>query len=194
MLNAWRFPLGVLVMLMASPMVHGEQSPDADSGESAAKPISFQTDIQPIFSRHCYGCHQGAKQLGSYVMTEFDRLVAGGESEQPAIVPGKPEESYLVELITPIDGHAEMPDEPFPPLSEVEIDLVRKWIESGAINDAAASGPRFDPEHPPVYAGPPPIPSIDVSPDGKLLAIAGYYEVLLMDTASGTFSSRVSRK
>ena len=34
-------------------------------------------------------------------MTAFDRLLKGGESGEPAIVPGKPDESHLVELITP---------------------------------------------------------------------------------------------
>ena len=49
-----------------------------------------------------------------------------GIREIPAIVPGQPDDSYLVEQITPIDGHAEMPNEPFPALSKIEIDLVRK--------------------------------------------------------------------
>ena len=46
---------------------------------------------------------------GGYVMTAFDRLLAGGESEQAAVVPGKPDESHLIDQITPDDGKAEMP-------------------------------------------------------------------------------------
>ena len=50
-------------------------------------------------------------------MTAFDRMLKGGESDEPAIVPGKPEESHLVEQITPgKDGKAEMPQNK-PPLS-----------------------------------------------------------------------------
>ncbi len=84
-----------------------------------------------------------------------------------------------------------MPDEPFKPLSQVEIDLVRQWIEAGAKNDAPAGGTRYDQAHPPVYAGAPPIPSIDVSPDGKWLAVAGYYEVILMDATTGESKARL---
>ena len=123
--NTWRLSI-VCAALLATPMnVLGDQTTDPAADEATPREISFQAEIEPIFSRHCYGCHQGAKQLGSYMMTEFDQLVAGGESEQPAIVPGKPDESYLVELITPVDGHAEMPDEPFKPLSQAEIELIR---------------------------------------------------------------------
>ncbi|MEM1070327.1 MAG: DUF1549 domain-containing protein [Planctomycetota bacterium] len=158
----------------------------ASSDEVVEAVISFRTDVEPIFSQHCYGCHQGAKQLGSYLMTDFAALLAGGETGEVAIVPGKPDESYLVDQITPIDGHAEMPDEPYPPLSESEIEIVRKWIEQGAVNDSPADpGRSFDVENPPVYVGPPAIPSIDVSPDGSFIAVAGLHEVLLLDAKTG---------
>ena len=56
-------------------------------------------------------------------MTHFETMIQGGESDGKAILPGNAGESYLVELITPVNGKAEMPrkDEP---LSQVEIDLV----------------------------------------------------------------------
>ncbi len=41
-------------------------------------------------------------------MTEFDKLKKGGESGKSAIVPGKPESSYLIEMIQLDDkGQAE---------------------------------------------------------------------------------------
>lgn len=189
--NVPRFLTVALLTLACSSLAVADQT--ADSSESVAKkPVSFQSDIEPIFSRHCYGCHQGAKQLGSYLMTDFAALIAGGESEEAAVVPGKPDESHLITLITPVDGHAEMPDEPFKPLSQVEIDLVRRWIEEGANNDSPEdSGPRYDQDHPPVYAGAPAIPSVDVSPDGTLIAVAGFHEVLLLDAQSGAKKARL---
>ena len=77
--------------------------------QKPASVVSFHRDVQPIFARHCVGCHQEAKPQGEYVMTRFDRLLAGGESGEPAIVPGDPDASYLVGQITPVDGVAEMP-------------------------------------------------------------------------------------
>lgn len=160
--------------------------------ESNTKPVSFNTDIEPIFSRNCFGCHQGAKQQGSYVMTDFDSLLTGGESDEAAIVPGKPDESYLIKQITSIDGKAAMPAEPFKALSQIEVDLVRRWISEGANNDSPAdSGPRYTADNPPVYSGAPPIPSIDVAPDGTTLAVAGYHEVLLLDSTNGQRKARL---
>ncbi len=174
---------------MVSPLVADE--PSAETG-SAEQGVHFTSEIEPIFSRHCYGCHQGAKQLGSYMMTDFASLIRGGESEQAAIVPGNPDESHLIDLITPVDGHAEMPDEPFPPLADTEIELIRRWIAEGAENDSTKSAePQYSAGNPPVYAAAPPLPSIDVSADGSLIAVAGFHEVILLDAATGKRASRL---
>jgi hypothetical protein len=71
-------------------------------------------------------------------MTTFDNLLRGGESGAPAIVPGSPDESYLVQQITPEGGRAAMPQRR-PPLAASQIALIRRWIEQGAINDAATT-------------------------------------------------------
>ena len=63
--------------------------------------ISFEKDIRPLFQAHCTGCHQPAKIRGDYLMTDFASLLKGGESGEPAVVPGKPELSYLIEQIRP---------------------------------------------------------------------------------------------
>jgi len=157
----------------------------ADTKEAVdLKPVSYHREILPIFRANCLGCHQGAKQRGEYVMTQFDRLMQGGETGGKAIVPGHPDESFLISQITPVDGHAEMPDEPAKPLSQIEIDLVRRWIGEGAKDDSPAKE-SFDAEHPPVYRNPPTITSLDISPDGKLIAAAGYSEVFLIDASTG---------
>ena len=147
-----------------------------DATESA---VSYYEQIRPIFQANCQGCHQPAKSNGAYVMTEFARLMQGGESEETAIVPGKPDESYILQLITPTDGEAEMPKGK-PPLSETDIALIRQWIEQGAKDDTPENArQRYDMDHPPVYSRPPIVTSLDFSPDGKLLAVAGFHEVLL---------------
>ena len=141
--------------------------------------VSYHKQIRPIFQRHCQGCHQPAKQAGAYVMTEFEKLLAGGESETAAVVPGKPDESYLMDLITPADGEAEMPKGKAP-LSRSEINLIHEWIAEGAEDDSPASANEvYDADHPPVYFRQPIVTSLDYSPDGTLLAISGFHEVLL---------------
>src|SRR5690349_14680982 len=63
----------------------------ADSKEADAKStpkMSYYREIRPILQTNCQGCHQPAKTKGGYMMTEFKRLLAGGDSEGAAVVPG----------------------------------------------------------------------------------------------------------
>ncbi len=67
-----------------------------------------------------------------------------------------------------------------PPLSPAEIETVRDWIAQGAVDDTPANARiRYDLDHPPVYRRPPVIAALDFSPDGTLLAVGGFHEVLL---------------
>ncbi len=124
-------------------------------------------------------------------MTDFKELLAGGDSEGAAITPEHPEKSAILKMITPQDGEVRMPKGKTP-LSELEVVLIKSWIEQGATDDTPADAKRhYDAEHPPVYSRPPVISSLDISPDGKLLAVAGFHEVLLYSTAA-TSSPRPS--
>ena len=149
--------------------------------QASDPPPSYSKDVYPILRANCFACHQQAKNLGNYVMTDFGAMLRGGETQHTAIVPGKSSESYLIEEILPKDGHAEMPKNG-KPLSEAEIDILRRWIDAGAVNDWVDKGPEFSPNNPPKYAQSPSIGSLDFTPDGSLLAVGGYHEVLLLDT------------
>ena len=66
------------------------------------------------------------------------------------------------------------------PLSDFDIRIIQKWIAQGAKDDTPASARIvIDAEHPPTYTNAPVITSLDYSPDGKILAVAGYHEVVL---------------
>jgi WD40 repeat protein/mono/diheme cytochrome c family protein len=176
MRTIWAPLAGALVVLtIMSPQSRG----DAAKGEPAPAAISYDKQIRPIFQARCQGCHQPAKPSGGYVMTAFDRMLVGGKSKAVAIVPGNPGESNLVDQITPDGGEAEMPRGQ-KPLTAAEIELVKRWIGEGAVDDTAqTTRARYDMDHPPVYTRPPVITALDYSPDGKMLAIAGFHEVLL---------------
>ncbi|MHA3772174.1 WD40 domain-containing protein [Verrucomicrobiota bacterium sgz303538] len=160
--------------VFAAPPSKEEVDPNA--------PVSYFRQIRPIFQANCQGCHQPAKAKGGYVMTEFSKLLAGGECVKDglhAIVPKDPASSLLVKQIIPEKGEAEMPPKKAP-LAEKEIALIQRWVAEGASDDTPANArQRYDAEHPPVYQRPPVITSIDFSPDGTLLAVAGFHEVLL---------------
>jgi WD40 repeat protein len=168
--------LPVCVILAVGAIASADEKP-----AGTVPDVSFYKDIRPILQANCQGCHQPAKakSAGEYVMTSYDLLVKPGESEEAPVVAGKPDESYLVQLITPADGKAEMPRGK-KPLHNTEIELIRKWIAQGAKNDTPTNAEvRYDADHPPVYALPPVITSLDVSPDGNQIAVAGYNEVLI---------------
>jgi WD40 repeat protein len=157
----------------------------------AEKPVSYYEQIRPIFQAKCHGCHQPAKSKGKYVITLFDRMLAGGDSGDPAIVAHQPDKSALLALITPQDGKAEMPkkDEP---LHETEIALIRTWITQGAKDDTPANArEKYGPDHPPQYTRPPLVTSLDFSADGNYLAVSGFHEVLLYQAADQQLIARL---
>lgn len=153
------------------------------------KEISYEKDIKPIFQANCLGCHQPARSEGDFVMTNYEGLLKAGESGTHGIVPGKPKESYLLDEITPVDGKAEMPKGK-KPLAENEINLIKKWIAQGAKNDSVSEVP-FSKSNLPTYSSPAVITSIDFSPDGKLIAMSGLNEVLLVDSKSHKVADRL---
>ena len=151
-----------------------------------AKPdgkVSYFHEVRPILQASCQGCHQPAKNKGGYVMTDFAHLLAGGDGEGPAIVPKNPAKSSILGMITPQNGEVRMPKGKTP-LSEDEVGLIRAWIQQGAEDDTPADAKRhYDIDHPPLYSRLPVVASLDFSPDGRLLAVAGFHEVLLYDTS-----------
>src|SRR6185369_6723421 len=56
-----------------------------------------------------------------------------------------------------------------------------RWIREGAKDDTPAGAGSFKLAAPPVYSTAPAVSSIAYSPDGKILAVVGYHEVLLYD-------------
>src|SRR5215213_610582 len=84
--------LGVLATAAARAEDAGTKTPAADNR------VSYYKQIRPIFQAQCQGCHQPSKAGGGYVMTSFDRLVAGGDSKAAAVVPKQADESYLIDM------------------------------------------------------------------------------------------------
>lgn len=150
--------------------------------EKAPGTVSFHDDVRPLLQKHCQGCHQPARAGGKLILTAHDELMRGGRSQDddPIVVPGKPGESLLLITVLPDgDEPPEMPKDA-DPLSAAEVDILRRWIAQGAKDDSPPSSKRrFDAENPPVYEKLPVITALDFSPDGSLLAISGYHEVLL---------------
>jgi len=192
------FLTALVALLFASPVLPGagvKKKAFVVPPSGGTAKVSYYNQVRPIFVANCQGCHQPSNPSANYIMTEFKSLLAGGRSNKPAIVPHHPEKSHLVAQITPDEkGAAKMPMAR-PPLPKEEIELIKRWIAQGAVDDSAQfAKARFDMEHPPVYTRPPVITSLDFSPDGKLLALAGFNEVLLVNTSDWQLSARLVGK
>lgn len=143
-------------------------------------PVSYYRQLRPIFQQHCQGCHQPAKPLGGFVMTEHADLLKKGDHDQPGVLPGQPDKSYLLEQITAKPGKPAAMPKGRPPLPDPDVALVRRWINEGAKDDTPMNARIVvDAAHPPVYVLPPVLTAVAYSPDGNLLAVSGYHEILL---------------
>jgi WD40 repeat protein len=172
-MNSSRSPLVVVGSLAISISV-------GTAAEPSDKEISYYKDVRRIFQQHCQGCHQPAKPQGGYIMTGYADLLKKGDHEQPGVVPGHPEQSLVVEQILPKDGKKPEMPKGKDPLSAADIAIIKKWIAAGAKNDTPKTQARVvDAEHPPVYTLSPDLSCVAYSPDGQLLAVSGYHEVLL---------------
>lgn len=148
---------------------------------SGQTPVSYSRDLKPILTRQCIGCHQPQSLQSGLLLTTHEGMLKGG-TKGPSIVAGKPDESILVRYLI---GDIK-PAMPFggKPLPADQIDLFRRWIREGANDDSGAVATKRE-MRPPVYTASPLITALAYSPDGQLLAVSGYREILLHRVEGG---------
>lgn len=93
--------------------------------------VDFNTEIRPILNENCVSCHGGVRRLAELSLQFREDALAGGESGRPAIVPGDPGASALIELVTHPNERERMPKDG-PALSEDEVSRLKRWIDQGA--------------------------------------------------------------
>jgi hypothetical protein len=97
------------------------------AGEPSAEQAQFfETKVRPILVENCQRCHGEKKQSGGLRLDSAAGLLAGGESG-PAVVPGEPEKSPLVEAIN--YGGLQMP--PDARLKIEQVNLLTEWVKIG---------------------------------------------------------------
>jgi hypothetical protein len=105
------------------------------AGRATAADVDFQREVRPILADHCLVCHgmdAGTRKSGLRLDQRAAALI-GGKSGTAAIVPGHPEQSELFQRISSRDPRQVMPPpKQKNPLSEKEINTLKKWIAGGA--------------------------------------------------------------
>ncbi len=93
--------------------------------------INFEEDVLPILEDYCIDCHGSDKQKSGFRVDRRANLLKGGDTGMAAILPGKPEKSYMIEVLKSDDPEISMPPKGGP-LFEDEIEILEKWISEGA--------------------------------------------------------------
>lgn len=89
----------------------------------------FEKKVRPLLHEKCFKCHGPEKQKGGLRVDSATGLVRGGEAG-PAVVPGKPDESRLIEAVRQT-GDLKMP--PDGKLKDQQIADLVLWVKSGAV-------------------------------------------------------------
>src|SRR5271157_5470868 len=94
-----RLPMLPIVFLLCG-LVHSVALGD----EPAPAAVEFfEKEVRPLLVEHCSKCHGGEKTKGGLKLISRDQLLKGGDSGT-AIVPGKPEQSLLIQAVRYTDS------------------------------------------------------------------------------------------
>jgi WD40 repeat protein len=160
-------------------------------------PVSFSRQIVPVLVDQCLECHRAQKAKGGYRLDSFEQLLRSGDSDEVPLVPGKPEQSELFELIVTHEEDDRMPKKA-DALPEKETALIRQWIAEGAKFDGkdakavlASLLPGKEIRAPDKYPRPIPVTAMTLNGDGKVLLTSGFHEVLAWDPETGKPRARL---
>jgi len=124
-----RHYLSLLSCTVAALLAFGSQPVAAEEQKSPR----FEANVQPLLREKCFACHDAKTKQAGLSMETRDDLLKGGKSGA-VVIPGKAVDSLLLTLVNsgkmPMGGQK---------LADSEIEIIRKWIEGGALRDAEDS-------------------------------------------------------
>ncbi len=98
--------------------------------------VDYLSQVKPLLQTHCVKCHGASTQKAGLRLDTAAAARKGGDRGS-ALAPGQPEASLLLQVVS--GSHNEIPQMPYKrgPLDSVQIDLLRRWVQEGAIAPAA---------------------------------------------------------
>jgi len=131
----WVPPLAALSLaagLVGGPAAHSEDRPGPKVlPPPARQSTDFVRDVEPLFRQRCSECHGPNKQESSFRVDRRALLLHGGDSGEPAVVPGHSDQGNLIKYVAHLDPDTFMPPQG-KPLSGQQVALLRAWIDQGA--------------------------------------------------------------
>jgi len=128
-IRGWIWPWLLVAVAATLPVdvAAGDLIPAKDKLDPAQEEF-FEARVRPVLASHCLECHGAEKHKGGLRLDARDAMLRGGETG-PVVVPGKPEESPLIEAIR-YGGEVQMP--PKGKLKDEEIAALTEWVKQGA--------------------------------------------------------------
>ena len=132
-----RFQMWLLTLVLCGFVLSHPVQAD-EPAEATAKPLDvaaetdfFESRIRPLFEKHCAECHSGKSKTlqGGLRLDHAEGVTAGGDAGA-ILVPGKPDESPLIEAVRYEDASLQMP--PAGKLADKDINDLVKWVSRGA--------------------------------------------------------------
>ncbi len=201
-----RWFISVVALSLLTAVAWGEDAKPV-SPDSGPK-ITYEDHIRGIFREHCFACHALDRAKGGLTLDTYAKTMTGGSSGE-VVLAGDPDSSRLWGLVSHLEEPAMPPMQD--KLAEAKLDLIKKWIEQGALENAGSKasvkkkpglelaapsnlgkpeGPAAMPENllcqPVVYTSRPgQITALATSPWAPLMAVGGQKQVVLYNTDSG---------
>ena len=125
--------LAAIILVLGAAVLFQSQ---AFSGPAPADASNyFESKVQPILQKNCYGCHGQAATSGLRV-DSYEALMKGGNSG-PAISPGNPDKSLMIIAVRQTDADLKMPKGG--KLQAEEVAVLEQWVKMGAPGPGAAT-------------------------------------------------------
>ncbi len=116
-----------LVLFLAATPAAISASEATRRGESLEY---FEKHVRPLLASNCYNCHSASTNSKGGLRTDDRNGLLTGGGKGPAIMPGQPEHSLLIQAVKHT-GDVKMP--PGKKLSDEQIAVLERWIADGAV-------------------------------------------------------------
>ncbi len=122
-----------VVALCASGSLPSSAEQNAAEQNSAGQTVDYLSEVKPLLAAKCYSCHGVLKQEADLRLETRALMEAGG-----VLSVDDPAASMLIERVAAVGGDRMPPPEEGTGLKPQEIDLLRRWIEQGAVTPPEA--------------------------------------------------------
>ncbi len=104
---------------------------------AVAQELQYNRDVRPILAENCFACHgfdKGKREAGLR-LDNREGATATLDSGKAAVIPGKPDESELIQRILATDEEMMPPHESGKKLTDKQRDILKSWVVQGARYD-----------------------------------------------------------